>query len=136
MKRAEKHLQRALEVAARLQPSAEVRVLDEKLKSDISSFGTAVLHSGLLPGIALFSDSSTNSGKRRVQLLNAVYLVLETDASLPNRGQISKTETLLLRKAMDCPPAENDRLRNAVMDAAIALKLALRTFELKSISDD
>lgn len=131
MRRFEKHLERAIEVAGNLANNGEI---DERLKSDISSFGSAMLHNGLLPAIALFSDSSSSSGKRRVKLLNAVFYILESEQTLP--GNISVSNTLLLNKALDTRLAHRDYLRTQIMDAAIALKLAIRTFQLIRISND
>ncbi|MBK9961552.1 MAG: hypothetical protein IPP06_09580 [Saprospiraceae bacterium] len=131
MKKFEKLLERSLKVAALLSKGGKI---DEKVKADISSFGTALLHNGLMPAIALYSDSSSISGKRRVQLLNAVYLVLNQDQHLPDA--LSKIKTQLLNHALACNPDQRAKLRSDIMDAAMAMKLAIRTFELESISHD
>lgn len=128
MRRFEKHLERAIRVAERL--AAGSGELDERYKADISSFGTALLHNGLLPAIALFSDSTTESNKRRLRLTNAVYYVLKANEAVPN--SISHTDTKLLKEALDTQGTEHrERLRSDIMDAAMAMKLAIRTFHLK-----
>ncbi|MBK9152249.1 MAG: hypothetical protein IPM26_15240 [Saprospiraceae bacterium] len=132
MRRFEKHLERAISVAQKLANSPGV--IDERMKADISSFGSALLHNGLLPAIALFSDSSSGSGKRRVKLTNAVFYVLESELTLPL--YLKHDSTLLLNKAIATPEAQRDHLRNQIMDAAMSLKLAIRTFKLERLSND
>lgn len=132
MRRFEKHLERALNVAAKLTTNGKI---DERMKADISSFGTALLHNGLLPAVALFSDSSTDSGRRRVKLLNAVYFVLKPDEVVPSTG-IPYNSTLLLIEALSLSGTQRGKLRTDIMDAVIAMKLAIRTFELEIISQD
>jgi hypothetical protein len=132
MRRFEKHLERAISVAGKLANTQNV--IDERIKADISSFGSALLHNGLLPAIALFSDSSTGSGKRRLKLTNAIFYVLETTSPLPDA--ISANSTSLLNKVLDTPVIQRDQLRVQIMDAAVALKLAIRTFKLERLSND
>ena len=132
MKKFEKLLERALSVAKLLSNDGKI---DEKIKADISFFGTALMHNGLIPAIALFSDSSTSSGKRRVKLLNAVYYVLKPNLPLQDL-RISNTKTLLLNEALQNNEQVRLKLRNDIMDAAMAMKLAIRTFQLETISQD
>jgi len=126
MRRFEKYLDRAIKVAERLATSESK--IDEKMKADISSFGTAILHNGLLPAIALFSDSSTDSGKRRVKLLNSIYYLLQPERQIPE--SIENHVPYLLNTALALGDAQHEKLRSDIMDAAMAMKLAIRTFEL------
>ncbi len=82
----------------------------------ISSFGAAVIQSGLLPAVALFSQEG-GQGKSKKPLMDAL-------ARLVNTGQ----NTTLLELSI---PKEKDNLfRTEVTRAAVALKLAMRTFEI------
>ena len=82
----------------------------------ISSFGSAVIQSGLLPAVALFSQEG-GQGKSKKPLMNAL-------AKLVNQNK----DTSLLE--LSIPREKDTQFRTEVTRAAVALKLAMRTFDI------
>ena len=107
--------------------------INEKRKGDIASFGTALMQSGLLPAVALFSDTGTNSGKRRNQMLNVLYALL--GGSLTTQD-ISEHKKKLLASVLSKDDDARAAMRQELMTACIALKLAIRTFHLEKIKEE
>ena len=83
----------------------------------ISSFGAAIIQSGLLPAVALFSQKE-GQGKSKEPLMNAL-------ARLVSKEQ----NTSLL--ALSITNEKNNAFRTEVTHAAVALKLAMRTFDIE-----
>ena len=136
MKKVDNLLEPALELAKLLQTGDGSGVIDTKVKSDISSFGTAIQQCGLLPAIAMYSNTSTESGKRGVKMLNIIYALLYGSIENMTEDQL-KSKLLLLENALK---EKNDAkiyvIRREIMQACIALKLAVRTFKLEEVSDE
>ena len=97
----------------------------------ISSMGASIIQMGLVPTLVVYA----NEGKERKKLLNAIFLLLkEQDASLKK-----STANDLLGHAMkimrdNVSDNRNKRLeirqlKKQIETAAVALKLAIRTFE-------
>ena len=80
----------------------------------ISSFGAAIVQSGLLPTIAFFSRTSTSSKEDKGQVVKAIAHILG--------------ESDLFKKVKDTP--DDSTLFQNIVHAAIALKLVLRTYPL------
>lgn len=94
--------------------------IPKEYKGYISSFGTAVLQSGLKVAVALFSDKSEGGEQSKMPIVNAVR-----DLVLTNE-QKEKYDSLMAFVIEN----HHNGIRNKVLDAAVALKLALRTFEI------
>ena len=76
MNKVDNLLESALELAKILQTEKDSGKIDKKVKSDISSFGTAIQQCGLIPAVAMFSNTNSESGKRNVKMLNLIYALL------------------------------------------------------------
>ena len=87
----------------------------------ISSFGAAVMQSGLKPAIAFNESESSGSQKDRKKLMKAVLYIIKQEN--PNNEDM---EDKLLSYVL-----KNDNLQEKILDAATALKLVIRTFKLK-----
>lgn len=84
----------------------------------IASFGSAIIQSGLLPSVALFSQQG-GQGKNKIPLMNAIFeLVKKTEDQQRNFLDLA-----LANK-------DNKQFEQEVIRAAISLKLAMRTFEI------
>lgn len=86
----------------------------------VASFGTGLHHSGVLATVAMFSDSKGDVDKSK--LLDAVFDVLKKQRTGITEGNLFD---YLLTKENELP-----RLKKELTDISIALKLALRTFDL------
>lgn len=154
MKKVDNLLEPALALAKEyLQTKKDSGIIDEKIKSDISSFGTAIQQCGLLPAVAMYSNTSTESGKRGVKMLNIIFALLEKESdgkalSIDRQkdiiaksirainGKIEIDQLLLKKHVAETDYAKLNILRKETMQACIALKLAVRTFDLQEVSDE
>ncbi len=86
----------------------------------ISSFGAAVTMGSLKAAIAFFSNGDNKAKKNRALLMDAIYAILEWD---------KKGFGDLLALACSC----NDEyaLKEEILNAAIAIKLAMNMYELE-----
>lgn len=144
MKKVDDLLEPALELAREfLQSKDKPGAINKTVKSDISSFGTAIQQCGLLPATAMYSNPESESGKRGVKMLNIIFALLEEDA----QGKTPPTDTLLAllsgidieRKQLLLENLLNPDTpirRRETMQACIALKLAVRTFDLQEVNDE
>lgn len=100
--------------------------LPKAYKGYIASFGTAVIHCGLLPAVFMFSRTSENSrtDEDKTWVLRGVLQILKKRAEEESQ-RFDATD--LLHYALS-----NNSIATArrVCDASVALKLALRTFKL------
>ncbi|MFZ1978856.1 MAG: type III-B CRISPR module-associated protein Cmr5 [Bacteroidota bacterium] len=135
MKKVDNLLESALELAKILQTEEDSGKIDKKVKSDISSFGTAIQQCGLIPAVAMFSNTNSESGKRNVKMLNLIYALLYGGIEGKTDEQL-KSQPLLLQVVLN---RENKTMSNTMryetMQACIALKLAVRTFKLEEVAD-
>lgn len=87
----------------------------------ISSFGASA-RSGLKPAVAFFENKSADSMQDKTMLMKAVLEII-----CKYRQVIPEPATLM---EYVLSPETGDFLKKDVMDAATALKLAIRTFKL------
>lgn len=101
------------------------RIANEKgqvqktFRGQITSFGASIIMGSLLSAIAFFSDSEKSSVNRKL-LLQAIYDILK------EQGKISPDEKDLFEYAK----AHEKEGKEEIINAAIALKLAMNLFEL------
>ena len=115
-KRIEKHVPKAIDIAKGLMENGKI---DKAYNGYISSFGAAVIQSGLVPAVAFFSYENAKSDieKGKKNLMAAIAKLLD----LPN-------DTDLLRHVID---NDNALTKDRVLDMATSLKLAIRTYPLR-----
>jgi len=90
----------------------------------IASFGAAIIQSGLLPAVIFFENADANSEENKTKVIKALVYVLKEHYKL---GISTKTfGEYLLQEDHNTP-----RILEQVNQAAVALKLALRTFKKK-----
>ncbi len=136
MNKVDNLLESALELAKTLQTEKDSGKIDKKVKSDISSFGTAIQQCGLIPAVAMFSNTNSESGKRNVKMLNIIYALLYGDIEGKTDEQL-KSQPLLLQVVLKNREDKtmSNTMRYETMQACIALKLAVRTFKLEEVND-
>ena len=130
MKQIDKYIAPAIElIDSQLKDKGKVA---KEYKGDISSFGTAILQSGLKAAVVLFSDGTSDAGKRRTKMVNILYELLHKEDEKAYKKYDKPTldkyngSHFLAHVLSD----ENPRTKQEAMNAAIAFKLALRTFSL------
>lgn len=92
--------------------------VDSAFRSQISSFGAAVVMGSLKSAVAFFADKGQASVRRDLLLL-AIYYVISGE----------KTEKTPREVFTYICENDNSQMKELVIDAAIAIKLALNFFE-------
>lgn len=108
---------------------------DKEFKGYIASMGASIIQSGLLATLAFYSNESSDSKVKRLNLLKAIRFLIAP------QGNNEKLLHYVLNKtkpderneysASDLKKDELQKLETQISDALIALKLALRTFKQK-----
>lgn len=105
---------------------------DSEYKGYISSFGASIIQSGLLPAV-IFYENSSRSKSEKVKLIHAIVKVLKSQSGL--YAELEFDESKKLNKAFSAfiikHQAEKKQIEKDVDEAAVALKLAIRTFKEK-----
>ena len=116
-----------------------IRVLDERFSDGtipsayngyIASFGASIVQSGLKPTLALFENRHANTKNDRSCLTRIILEILDPEHRLENVGNEECPGGSLLRYVLDRPD-EEEILKERIVDIAIAVKLAMRTFRLE-----
>ena len=93
--------------------------IPKEFKGYISSFGASVIQSGLIPALAFFSNDE-GAKEDRSKILDVIYNILK----------INSTSGNLLKYFVDEYTGDKELMKEKIMDAATALKLAIRTYKL------
>jgi len=114
----------------------------KQFKGYISSFGASVIQSGLMPTLAFYSDAKKAKGDRSLLIPALIDILIENKSYAIDEGVNKALDILNKDKEKDMRPLVHhffywllktngdnpEKLRKELMDASIALKLALRTF--------
>lgn len=98
--------------------------IEKSFRSQISSFGAAVEMGSLLSAVAFFSNKG-GSDTDRPKLMQAIYMLII------NTEENCNEKALLMYVKDNNTPA----LKRSVIDAAVALKLAMNAYELRDKDD-
>ena len=136
---------RAIEVIDKVDIANSKGEVNSKFKGYIASFGSSIVLSGLLPSISFYTDTSSingdpTPGQNRNLLLKAITLLLDPNnpsdlmdhvlkKSLNNPATSPKNADVEITMA-DLDIDQLEILQDDIFDAALALKMALRTFKL------
>lgn len=94
-----------------------------EFKGYISSFGASVIQSGILPALIFFEDKG-GASEDRTKLLKAIMFM---------KGWAKKDDKniSLVEYYKNEPTSGKDLVESQILQSAIAIKLALRTFKFK-----
>jgi len=112
IKRVEKYLSVAIESVEKY--IAKDGKVAREFNGYISSFGASVIQSGIKPAVAFFENNNSNAKSARENVPKAILYI------------IAKKDDSLLKYVLD---NDNRNTRDKILDAASALKLAVRTFK-------
>jgi CRISPR-associated protein Cmr5 len=87
--------------------------------SYISSFGASIVQSGLLPTLAAYRNPNANTKEDKSKILELIQNILQSAGEIPE-GEL--LDYVLSNKN------DEDIIKEKIKDAAVALKLSLRTF--------
>jgi len=116
-KRVERYIPKALEV---LEEEFAQNKIPMEYNAYISSFGASLIQSGLKATIALFENRNSQTKEDKNRLTKIILKILEEN----------RKEESLLKYIIESPEDEIV-LKERIKDISIAIKLAIRTFELK-----
>ncbi|HAD11927.1 MAG TPA: hypothetical protein DCF33_05760 [Saprospirales bacterium] len=126
MKQLEKLIGPALEAVEKHLTKERKDAVAKEYDGYAASFGAALRTSGLLPTLAFYSDYHKEKNKpRRNHLLQALYEVVK----LTNEKVALSNASRLLEVAVQLSASEQKQLERDLLNASIAVKLALRNFE-------
>lgn len=126
MNRIEKLIPDAIQVIENLGiADADYKVAKE-FKGYFSSFGAGIIQSGLLPAVIFFENEDSKSNEDRKKVPKAILQLLKNKEKLG----LGKNEELLSEFIYNS--RDRHQVARRIGDAAIALKIALRTFDLSS----
>ncbi|GAB6074427.1 type III-B CRISPR module-associated protein Cmr5 [Nautilia lithotrophica] len=118
MKRVEKYIPDVLEILHTKFPNGKIQKV---YNGYISSFGASVMMSGLRSTVAMFESNTSSSEADRKKIVDIILEVLKKENNI--------IENSLLEYIVKF---DNDKyLKNKILDIATAMKLCIRTFDLK-----
>lgn len=122
--RIEKLIPKAIKVIEDVEIANTEGKVKSEFKGYIASFGASIVQSGLLPAVIFYEAAESKAAQDRFRVPAAILLLLlrkvSDEASLQAGQKLS--EYLLQEGPHDAT------MQRQVTDAAIALKIALRTF--------
>lgn len=93
-------------------------------RGQISTFGAAVTMGSLLPAIAFFSEDAKSSVNRSKLMSAILYVLKQKDSSINAKSLFDYARQM--KKSGD-----EGRCKEDILNAAIALKLAMNLYELE-----
>lgn len=99
----------------------EKNEIDKTYRGQISTFGAAVINGSLISAVAFFSNSSSQASVDRPKLMKAIKkLIPEADGKKD-----------LFEYVKDAKTEREAEAKEKILNAAIALKLAMNLYTLK-----
>lgn len=105
----------------KIDETSKEEYIEKTFRAQISSFGASVEMGSLLSAVAFFS-SKGGSSTDRPRLMQAIYLLLDRDAK-------EFDDKSLLKYVIE--NSSDSSLKKKVIEAAVAVKLAMNAYELK-----
>lgn len=130
-KRIEKYFPAAMDAIARV--LLKNNEIPREYQGYASAFGASILQMGLMPTLAVHADKESGSAQERPKLLHVLALtMMKTESAglpLKARNALQGHEEKLFEVAVNHPELQAD-LREALLDAIVAVKLCMRTFKM------
>ncbi len=128
--RVEKYLPFALEAVTETKiAEGNPLSVSNEYKGYISSFGAAIIQTGLIPAVAFYSVKA-RAEKDRNKIPKAILHILKKS------DEINENVDDLLKYLVDHYDADLSQIKSKIMDATTALKLAIRTFPITKNKKD
>jgi CRISPR-associated protein Cmr5 len=120
-KRVENYIPRAIEV---LEEKFKNKAIPKEYNGYISAFGAGIIQNGLKPTVAIYENKQANNKSDKDVLTEIILQIIDSNTQ----------ENSLLRYILSSKENE-DILKEKIKDAAIAIKLSIRTFKLVEKKD-
>lgn len=111
-------------------PVTPIYKVPSSYKGAISSFGASLIMSGLIPTIQFFMSDSNNRDSDHSKIIAAIAKIIYESPN--DNADFMKNEVLRLADNN----IERNKLRNKIADAAIALKIMLRTYQFQQKEEE
>jgi len=99
--------------------------IPSEYKGYIASFGSSIIQSGPLPAIAFYSDESSRSAREKKKVTMMIFDLLKRFNT-----QIAHEDFhVYVQECLESRGHEASQIKDDIITATIALKLAMRTFE-------
>ena len=121
-RRIEKYIPLAINIVKDVKIADEQGRVKNEFQGYFSSLGASIIQSGLIPAMAFFSNENSEASKDRAKILKAIYSLIAPE----NKNH--KDPNALLFYVIE--NKNNESLAPKIIDASIALKLAVRTYKL------
>lgn len=104
-------------------------IVNTAYKGYISAFGAGIIQSGLLPTLAMYKGNEDSDKKKAESghLLNAIYEVVKS--KYVQKPEENNLFDYALREMKQ--PDNRQKVINDILNASVAVKLAIRTFKLE-----
>lgn len=99
-------------------------------KGYISSLGASIIQSGLRPAIALYLNTESSSKASKILLMLSIQQLIHPEQSPKKEEGEKKIANQLFKQILDACDQNEARYQQQMMEAATAIKLTLRTFEM------
>lgn len=117
-----------------LRPSGILKAngkIEDSYNGQTSGFSVTVAMSGLLPALVIYYQQASESRNiNRKNILEAIGLMISLDHDFTEIQDIKDAESLLKAAIETRDNAKSKKLKQEVIDCAIALKQIIRTYEL------
>ena len=105
--------------------------IEDSYNGQTSGFSVTVAMSGLLPALVIYYQQASESRNiNRKNILEAIGLMISLDHDFTEIQYIKDAESLLKAAIETRDNAKSKKLKQEVIDCAIALKQIIRTYEL------
>lgn len=110
----------------------KLKPIPSEFQGYISSMGASVMQMGLLPTLAVFADQDSGAKEKRSELLEMLAAILSQYEGYSEKSKFSgNAQKDLFKITAKMNAIEQENLKSHLLDAAVALKLSLRTFKLQ-----
>lgn len=136
MKRIDELIPKAIEAINRNKIPGASNIVPNEYKGYIDTFGASIVQNGLIPAIIFFEaggkegEPNTSDPEKQSIYENRKKL-MKTILDLIQGIEKGKTSTLFEYVTLQKKSMDEKQIRQQVVDAAIAVKLALRTFAIR-----
>lgn len=116
-RKVENYMSKAIEI---LRQKFKDKPIPREFRGYISQFGASIIQSGLMPAVAFFQNSNSESKKERPFIIKAIFKMIDEEKS--NKGSLLE----YIDKYED-----KEYIKEDILNAAIALKLVLKSFDFE-----
>lgn len=106
------------------------KIISESYNGQIAAFSVSVALSGLKPAMALYYSGTGSSEIDKKKIIELLAMMYNKDKST-DTNIVNKTCSQFYQMVISSNNTEETSLRRNIIEYAIALKLAIRTFKFK-----